>query len=68
MKIAFEQLLKRAADIGASVRLEPKRDARTGNLVFVAHMHGERVLSKYLVTGAVVTPVDMEAADRPTPA
>ena len=68
MKASFESLLARAAAIGASVRLEPKRDARTGNLVVVAHLHGERLVSKYLVTGAVVTPVDLEAADRPNPA
>lgn len=67
MKISFEALMARAADIGASVRLEPKRDARTGSLVVVAHVHGERTLAKFLVTGAVVTSVDLEPADRPNP-
>ena len=67
MKISFESLVARAAEKRASLRLEPRRCERTGSLVVVAHLHGDRTLSKYLVTGAIVTPVDMEPADRPSP-
>lgn len=62
----FEALLKRAAAIGASVRLEPKICERSGLVVFVAHIHGEPGRpSKYAATGAQVVSIEMDAADRP---
>lgn len=54
----FESLLAEAAGKRAEVRVKPERDKQTGNLVFVAHLHGEKEKTLYLVTGVVVTPVD----------
>jgi hypothetical protein len=63
--MAFADLLARAAAIGASVRLEPKRCERSGLMTFVAHIHGETGRpSKYAVTGTQVVSIDMDAADR----
>ena len=55
----FEQLIGEAAQKRASVRIEPERDAATGNLVFVAHLHGQPgKATRYLLTGTMVTPLE----------
>jgi len=62
----FEQLINEAAQKRASVRIEPERDASTGNLVFVAHLHGQPgKATRYLLTGTMVTPIERSKRDGP---
>ncbi|MFT4098157.1 MAG: hypothetical protein QM651_13645 [Rhodoblastus sp.] len=63
----FEQLIAEAAHKRASVRIEPERDGHTGNLVFVAHLHGQPgKATRYLLTGTVVTPLERAQHNGPT--
>lgn len=65
MKRSFESLLVRAAEKRAEVRVKPSHDPKTGNLIFIAHLHGEGgTPSKYFVSGSYVMSIPLADADR----
>jgi hypothetical protein len=65
MTQSFEALCARAADIHASIRLEPMRDSQTGNLMIRAIVHGAQ--SSDPNSGGVYLVVGSMALQQPEP-
>jgi len=64
MKRSFESLVAEAVEKRAEIRVKPERDPRTGNLVFIAHLHGlASAYSRFLITGSVITPIEREPSN-----